>query len=97
MTYENQNDRNEQQQISQSRLYSQLARDDSTKATTLKWLAIEHVNVIQRISGKTDQKECSANRSYAYSAWNEKKDRRDHFNDDHRNRGRPHPFLVIET
>src|SRR5215211_5354195 len=44
----------EQRQISQSRLHSELARNDAAKTAALQWLAVQSVNVVKRVSRKTN-------------------------------------------
>ena len=96
-TEEDNHDRNQQHEISQRGLNSQLTADYVSKTTALKRFPVQDVNVIESEGAESDQKQGRQKRPYANGARHDQKDRRQYLCCDHGDGDRPLPAFVVDV
>ena len=96
-TEEDNYNRNQQPEISQRRLNSQLTADYVSETAALKRFPVQDVNVIKSEGAESDQKQSRQQRSYANGAWNDQKDRSQYLCCDHGDGDRPLPAFVVDV
>src|SRR6185369_3994111 len=89
--------RNQQRQISQRCLDSELTGNDAAEAATLEWLTMKPVNVIKRVRRKTNQQHRRKERANSHRARHDQQYRRYDLRRYDDNRCGPRPALVIES
>src|SRR6185369_1724497 len=89
--------RDQQRQVSQRCLDSELTGNDTAEAATLEWLTVKPVNVIKRVRRKTNQQHRRKERANSHRARHDQQHRRYDLRRYDDNRCGPRPALVIES